>query len=248
MDSRFRFENKNEDFPFYNNQPEKVSGRQWLIMLVFPFIGFLFLTKVYIPFFSLYINELLSGIVLLVFSLLGLRLTVGQNWRLMFRKIHQKDVLLVIGYVVGALIVASAIGGIIEFFRGTLTDNPTATTANDPNAWVTYLQLRVQELFQLLGEEFLAILPFLAVLHISTMKFGWERRKGILIGWIISSILFGLLHLPTYDWNLLQCIFVIGGSRMILTLPYIQTKNLWISYFVHYLYDMLIFTVAFLSQ
>lgn len=247
MGSRFWFENKEEDFPFYDNRPQVVTGRQWLLILLFPFIGFLILTKVYVPFFSLYINELLSGIILLAFSLFGLRLAVKQDWKLLFKKVRWKDVLLVLGYVLGAIIVASVIGGVIELLNGSLTDNPTATKANDPSAWVTYLQLRFQELFQLLGEEFLAILPFLAILHLSTVTFGWKRKNGIVFGWIVSSILFGLLHLPTYDWNWIQCIFVIGGSRMILTLPYIQTKNLWVSYFVHYFYDMLIFTVAFLS-
>lgn len=236
-----------EDFPFYDDQPQKVFGWQWLVILLFPFMGFLILTKVYVPFISLYINELLSGIVLLLFSLLGLCLTVKENWKLLFKKIRWKDLLLIIAYVIGAVIVASIIGGIIELLNGSLTDNPAAINVNEPNAWITYLQLRFQEVFQLLGEEFLAILPFLAILHLVTVKFGWKRKHGVIVGWIISSIIFGLLHLPTYDWNLLQCLFVIGGSRMILTLPYIQTKNIWISYFVHYFYDMLIFTVAFLS-
>lgn len=247
MENRFWFERRKEDFPFYDDQPQKVSVGQWLIILLFPFIGFLILTKVYVPFISMYINELLSGIILLLFSLLGLRLTVGEYWKLLFKKIRWKDILLVIAYVLSAIAVASIIGGIIELFNGSLTDNPAAINVNDPNAWITYLQLRLQELFQLLGEEFLAILPFLAVLHLTTVKFAWKRKTGIIVGWIVSSIVFGLLHLPTYDWNLLQCLFVIGGSRMILTLPYIQKKNIWISYFVHYFYDMLIFTVAFLS-
>lgn len=247
MDNRFWFEEESDDFPFYNNKPQKVSIGQWFVILLFPFLGFLVLTKVYIPFLSLYMNELVSGIILLIFSLLGLRLTVKQDWKLLFRKIRRKDILLVVGYVIGAIIVASVIGGVIELLSGSLTDNPTAIKAGDHNAWRTYLQLRFQEVFQLLGEEFLAIIPFLTLLHLCTVRFGLNRKTGVVIGWVLSSIIFGLLHLPTYDWNWIQCIFVIGGSRLILTLPYVQTKNLWVSYFVHYFYDMLIFTVAFLS-
>lgn len=247
IDNRFWFEKEGQDFPFYNNKPQKVSGWDWLILLSFPFLGFFILTEVYIPFLSVYMNELVSGILLLVLSLLGLRLAVKKNWTLLFKKINKKDIFLVIGYVVGAILVASIIGGAIELFNGSLSENPSATNVSDPNAWQNFLQLRFQELFQLLGEEFLAIIPFLAILHFCTERLGWKRKNSILVGWLLSSVLFGLLHLSTYDWNLIQCIFVIGGSRLILTLPFIQTKNLWISYFVHYFYDMLIFTVAFLN-
>jgi len=247
MNNYFRFEKKENDFPFYNDVPDAVAGWKWLVMLLFPFLGLLFLIMVYIPGLSSYMNELVSGIVLLLSGLLGLKLTVGKNWRLLFRKIHWRDIQLVIGYVLAAVLIASIIGGIVELVAGPLTDNPLTTKYGDKNALREYFMLRFQEIFQLFGEEFLAVLPFLAILHFMTVKLNVNRKTVIIIAWITSSIIFGLLHLSTYNWNIIQCIFVIGGSRLLLTLSYIQTKNIWVSYFVHYFYDMLVFTVAFLS-
>ncbi|MGC6769580.1 CPBP family glutamic-type intramembrane protease [Enterococcus sp. LJL128] len=247
MKEYFWFEKKDDDFPFYRNLPYSVAGWQWLVMLLFPFLGFLSLTVVYIPSLSIYENELFSGIVLVLSGFLGLFLAVGKDWKKLFRRIYPKEILLVIGYVLGAILFASLLGGIIELLSGTLADNPAATNSEGKAALMEYLLLRFQEIFQLFGEEFLAIIPFLAVLHLMVARWQLRRKTAVIIAWIVSSVVFGLLHLPTYDWNIIQCVFLIGGSRMVLTLPYIQTKNIWISYFVHYLYDMLIFTAAFLS-
>jgi len=73
-------------------------------------------------------------------------------------------------------------------------------------------------------------------------------RKGAIIGaWLITSVLFGLIHLPTYDWNLIQCIVVIGSARMVLTLPWIMTKNIWVSTGTHIINDWLLFTTGLLG-
>ena len=60
----------------------------------------------------------------------------------------------------------------------------------------------------------------------------------------MSSLLFGLIHLPTYDWNLIQCIVVIGTARMVLTLGWILTKNIWVSTGAHIINDWLLFGVG----
>lgn len=90
---------------------------------------------------------------------------------------------------------------------------------------------------QLIGEELITILPFLALLALATSVLGWSRRTTVLIGWVGSALLFAALHLPTYDWNILQCLVLIGLSRLVLTLAYFVTKNLWVSSGAHILND-----------
>jgi hypothetical protein len=65
--------------------------------------------------------------------------------------------------------------------------------------------------------------------------------------WLISSLLFGLIHLPTYDWNWVQCIVIIGTARMVLSLAWILTKNIWVSTGAHILNDWLLFTATMLG-
>jgi uncharacterized protein len=70
-------------------------------------------------------------------------------------------------------------------------------------------------------------------------------RKGAIVGaWLISSLLFGLIHLPTYDWNLVQCIVVIGTARLVLTLAWILTKNIWVSTGAHIINDFALLTLG----
>ena len=53
----------------------------------------------------------------------------------------------------------------------------------------------------------------------------------------MTAVWFGAAHLPTYDWNLGQAIIVIGAARLVLTLAFIRTKNLWVSFGAHVLND-----------
>ena len=90
---------------------------------------------------------------------------------------------------------------------------------------------------QLVGEEVLTILPFLALLQWLVSRGGMRRAAGVFWAWLASAVLFGSVHLPTYDWNFAQCLIIIGTARLILTLADIKTKNLWVSSGAHILND-----------
>ena len=90
---------------------------------------------------------------------------------------------------------------------------------------------------QLLGEELITILPFLALLWYLHARAGLSRNAAVLAAWLLSAIAFGLLHLPTYDWNVVQCLVVIGSARLVLTWAYVWTKNIWVSTGAHIIND-----------
>ncbi|MDF3306666.1 CPBP family intramembrane metalloprotease [Rhodococcus sp. T2V] len=71
-----------------------------------------------------------------------------------------------------------------------------------------------------------------------------SRTTAIVLAWLISAVWFGAAHLQTYDWNVAQAFIVIGGARLILTLAYIRTKNLWVSTGAHIINDWTLFTPA----
>jgi membrane protease YdiL (CAAX protease family) len=100
---------------------------------------------------------------------------------------------------------------------------------------------------QLFGEEVVTMLPFLALMYLLTQRFGVGRRAAVVGAWLISSVAFGLIHLPTYDWNLVQCVVVIGTARLVLTLPWILTKNIWVSTGAHIVNDWSLFTFSLLG-
>jgi len=49
------------------------------------------------------------------------------------------------------------------------------------------------------GEEVVTLLPFLALLQLFSKGFGLGRKSAIIGAWLVSSVIFGLIHLPTYD-------------------------------------------------
>ncbi len=58
---------------------------------------------------------------------------------------------------------------------------------------------------------------------------------------------FALAHLPAYGWNLSHCLIVIGSARLVLTLAYMTTKNVWVSTGTHVLNDWALFTFTVLA-
>ena len=98
--------------------------------------------------------------------------------------------------------------------------------------------------FGMIGEELLiAVFTF--------PLWGWLKAKGMrssrafLISAILGSLIFGLFHLPTYQWNWLQCILIIGLARLPFTYAWREMDSLWGGILVHYLFDILLFTLVY---
>lgn len=68
---------------------------------------------------------------------------------------------------------------------------------------------------------------------------------SLLVGYAVFSfhattsnpVIASAAHLPTYNWNFVQCFLVIGSARLVLTLAFIKTKNIWVSMGAHVLTD-----------
>ena len=48
-----------------------------------------------------------------------------------------------------------------------------------------------------------------------------DRKPLIIFFFNGFFVAFGLLHLPVYNYNLLQCLFVIGLTRLIMTVLFL---------------------------
>jgi membrane protease YdiL (CAAX protease family) len=101
---------------------------------------------------------------------------------------------------------------------------------------------------QLVGEEVFTLLPFLALMYFLFAKAGLSRKTTIILSWLLTAVWFGAAHLPTYQWHVAQAFIVIGGARLVLTLAFIRTKNLWVSAGAHILNDWSIFTLALIGN
>ncbi|MDR2998498.1 MAG: CPBP family intramembrane metalloprotease [Microbacterium sp.] len=219
------------DFPFYNLVPVEVATWKWLVIILSCIVGFLVL--VLIPFESqlllLIPRVFFTGIQLVVFALL-----VRPDWRAIFRAVKGADIGVILLFAVINLVVALIMGVIVKSIFGANADAATAGIADlSPLEMTAFF---VGTAIQILGEELFTILPFLALLY-WFHKAGMSRRPAVVLALFVSAIWFGLAHLPAYDWNIIQVLLVIAISRLILTLAYIRTKNIWVSFGVHLLHD-----------
>lgn len=92
---------------------------------------------------------------------------------------------------------------------------------------------------QIMVEACLSVLLF-ALLY-KALNRAWGRSDPwvrSLVAWLVSTFLFGMLHLPTYRWNFLQCL-VIFFSLFLGFAAFVATRSWTILFLSHFLYDLL---------
>lgn len=95
---------------------------------------------------------------------------------------------------------------------------------------------------KVLGEEIFTILPFLALLVFLDRRL--SRWSAIVLAALGISVIFALVHLPTYPWNLPQALIGLVPVRIVLLVPYLMTRNIWVFAPLHILKDWTIFSLA----
>jgi len=232
---------RRDDFPFYNGHPATVTPLGWGIVMLAVAAGFAILTAP-IPVMLNTAGGFLRAILFVVVPIAALGMVSSGHWRALFRKLRVRDFLMMAGFAILNLIVSGVVGFVIGKFLGAdanLAVEGLATSSSSDN--VVFF---ARTFIQLIGEEVITILPFLAVMYLGFSKFKLSRRNAIIAAYLVSTVIFGLVHLPSYNWNLIQCLVVIGTARLVLTIPYMITKNLWVSAGAHILNDWLIFGIA----
>jgi len=100
---------------------------------------------------------------------------------------------------------------------------------------------------QLLGEQMILIGTFL--FSLASLKI-LIKNSLIYVSFALVStgIIFGLLHLLAYNWNLLHCVLIIGIPCIWQIAVYIYTRNILISFITHTLFDLFVFTLFFIHK
>lgn len=98
-------------------------------------------------------------------------------------------------------------------------------------------------LFMLCGEEIIVILPLIIIVSLLVHKKIVSEKTAIIIATILTSIMFGAIHLPTYKWNLFQCFVVIGLTRIPFTISSLRSNSIIAGIIGHITYDWIIFFI-----
>ena len=234
---RMLLEPAGPDFPLYGGNPPTVTGRGWLLVLLAVVVGFATLTL-----FFPSTDTLLTGWVRVAafvgLPLIALRLAAPGHWHAIFRRAGGREVKLMFVFAFANIAITITIGALISMFGTAVGNAGIADAGKLEGARLFNFFAKVAP--QLLGEELLTILPFLAILAVCHDRLGFGRNASAVIAWLLSAAAFGLVHLPTYNWNFVQCLVVIGSARLVLTLAYVWTKNIWVSAGAHIINDWLL--------
>jgi len=231
VEERLPLEPQGRDFPYYRGGPCAIVASGWLIILAGVAAGFLAL----VTFADGLLTGWLRALLFVGLPLLGLRVASPRGWTAIFAGVGLREAKLMFVFALLNIIITMAIGVAIKFFGTTTANAGIADAAQLGGAQLANFFAKVG--VQLLGEELITILPFLAILALSRKLTGMARNAAVIVAWLASAVAFGLIHLPTYDWNLIQCLVVIGSARLVLTWAYIWSKNVWVSTGAHIIND-----------
>ena len=230
------------DLPFYNGLPTAISGVKWLVVVAACAVAFAQLTLLPIP-GGAAVQQWVHAILFPAIPLAALAWAAPRGWTAIFRRVRVRDIAAMVGFGVLNLTVTFAMAVPIAKLIGA-NPNPAGQLLAQASTGqkVSFFLATIP---QLLGEELITILPMLALVSV-LFRAGWSRNAALAVAWVGTAVMFGLLHLPTYDWNVLQCLALIGFARLFLTLAYVVTKNLWVSTGAHIVNDWAMFSIPLL--
>jgi membrane protease YdiL (CAAX protease family) len=239
-----RLEDPGRDFPFYNGVPAGLSGGQWLFVMAAVAAGFAVLVAP-IPWPAGPLGPMIPALLFPLIPLAALAQVAPGHWTALFGRVGWRELRLMLGFALLNIVVSMGVGALVRVLAEVTPNAAAAQLAGmDTAARIAFFAKTVPQLF---GEEVLTLLLFLALMAVLSGRFGAGRKAAVVGAWLVSSLVFGLIHLPTYDWNLIQCIVVIGTARLVLTLAWILTKNIWVPTGAHIINDWLLFGMALLG-
>lgn len=151
-----------------------------------------------------------------------------------------KVLLLMLGIMLINIILSIAVSNIVSKIATPPAANPIVESAGNK------LPLTILVLgWAMFGEE--AIKLSLLFLLFKGLHYDENKKMQYWISWIIVAIIFGLLHLSTYQYNFLQCIFVVGLPAILYGYLWKKTENPIIMWATHYLYDIILILIAYMS-
>ncbi|MFC8528219.1 CPBP family intramembrane glutamic endopeptidase [Nocardia sp. NPDC057227] len=228
------------DFPYYAGEPVGLGAVRWALAWLSVAAGFAALVLLPEPD---NVAALVPRALFVVIPLAVLAVLARPYWSALFRPVRGRDLLTMAGFALLNIVVSLLLGTLVASVFGASANAAT----DDIDGAVQVLAFYLGTGIQLVGEELFTVIPFLALLYFLTRRGTLSRKSAIVVAWLVTAVWFGAAHLPTYDWNVAQCFIVIGGARLVLTLAWIRTKNLWVCSGAHILNDWALFTPSIVA-
>lgn len=226
MTDFFRFEEK-IDLPFYNGTPE-LSKLGWagLVLAICLYIIIIRNQDIIV------MDSITYGVVTALIFLIPLTYATKGKLSLFFRRIRRQDIKLIILFTIASLIFSEILVITLELLSintGPIMQNfQEDLIFNISNAAGLVIALIAEELYKV----FMLII-FTAILYRLTKN----RKTSLSIAILITMIIFGAGHEGGEMGTLLKVIIVQGFGSIFDILLYLKTKNVFVSYTSHLLFD-----------
>lgn len=155
------------------------------------------------------------------------------------------------GWIILVILLSFALAFLTTFIGDTVLGiKPIANSAlGDSTPWSKVYRFILVS-FSLIGEEVITAAIAFPLFNLFAQK--EETKKAWLKASIISALLFGLMHVNAYHWNLYQCLVAIGLTRLPFNWLWVKSDSLRGGIIAHVIYDAVIFIpmiiAAFLNQ
>ncbi|MGM0216550.1 CPBP family intramembrane glutamic endopeptidase [Enterococcus sp. AZ109] len=185
----------------------------------------------------------ISWICLPLFSSIALILQFGfEPFKTFFTPMKKGSKKIVLLYILILLVLATALAKLgVSFFHIQTASNARVDGGLQENALLFFLTSWVS----IIGEElFIAAIVF-PLYHYLKKKF--STNKAFALASLLSGLVFGMIHLPVYSWNLYQCFVIVGLMRIPLNYVWKKTDSLRGGIYTHIIYDYIGFFIQLIS-
>ncbi|MDO5852459.1 MAG: hypothetical protein Q4Q23_08225 [Methanobacteriaceae archaeon] len=207
--------------PFYNKEfpLSKKALIGFIIVFIIPFVLAFGNIKTYIPF----------GCILLISGLLAIGIASKGNFKSICKKVHKSDIKLIVVLIILEAIFSISVS-MIELLAFGIHSNPNPVFGSSKSV-LLYIEL----IFDLFGEELFKLIGIFLFTYIF-YKISKNRKLSIILAAFITLSCFGLLHAPEYG-NVFHALVSIGYASVFTVYAYIKTKNIFVSYLIHLIFD-----------
>lgn len=221
------------EFPFYSGKPQ-ISKLAWAILVIIVLLEISMIAGL-LGFLPIYmIPKEIMSILPCIVLLLALAYACKGKLGMFFKIPTLNDVkLIIVCYILSMIYSLVAILGLTALGVPTAANTAIPTQSIYPmasNAVIMLIGLMEEELFKII---------MLIILMAAIYYFTKNKKLSVIIGVFLNLMIFGLCHLSAYNYNVIQCIVVIGLGSFFNLFVYLKTKNIVNSYIVHVLIDFL---------
>lgn len=220
------------DFPFYNGIP-KLSKFDWIILAIGPILTLMTIFGITdsIPGMGDILTAQFTPIWFCLITLLPVTYVCRGKLQIFFRIPKLGDIKIILACFILNSVYTIGVAALLDTLGFKLSEN-TSTIAH---AIFTTNNLLV--VIQLIGEELFKVSLLLCIM-VLIYHFSNNRKVSVVISTLVVMLVFGLMHLPAYNWSFIQSLVLIGLSTIFDLFPYLKTKNVTNSYIVHLMIDL----------